>query len=139
MNCKQIHNNLIFYLGHELSDEKMEAIGRHINTCADCRQFAEMMKQQLQLIDDEKKPEVSPYFYTRLSTRFDENYKSAPAFIPVWMQTAAFTILLAASIAGGIYLGTHTSAPAVNSAENNLLLMNDFETEPIETFLLNQQ
>lgn len=139
MNCKQIHNDLIFYLGHELSDEKMEAIGRHIATCADCRQFAEMMKQQLQLIDDEKRPEVSPYFYTRLSARFDENYKSAPAFIPVWLQTAAFTLLLAASIAGGIYLGTHTSTPAVNSAENNLLLMNDFEAEPIETFLLNQQ
>lgn len=139
MNCKKIHTDLIFYLGRELSAEKMEAIGRHLETCDDCRQFAEMLKNQLELIDQEKRPEVSPYFYTRLSTRFDENYKSAPAFIPVWMQTATFTILLAASIAGGIYLGTHTSTPAVNSAENNLLLMNDFEAEPIETFLLNQQ
>ncbi len=139
MNCKQIHNDLIFYLSHELSDEKMEAIGHHIDTCTDCRQFAEMMKQQLQLIDDEKRPEVSSYFYTRLSARINEEYKSAPAFIPVWVQAVAFSVLLAASITGGIYLGTHTPAFATNPAETNLLLMNDFEAEPIETFLLDQQ
>lgn len=139
MNCKQIHNDLIFYLGNELDDEKMEAIGSHLRECEDCHRFAEMIKQQLQLIDSEKRPEVSSYFFTRLTTRLDEIPKADQAIVPGWIQTAVFSVLLAAAISGGIYIGSRAYSPTVKSAENNLLLMNDFAAEPIETFLLNQQ
>lgn len=138
MNCKEIHTDLIFYLGHELSAEKMEAIGRHLETCADCRRFAEMMERQLQLIDEEKNPEVSPFFYTRLSARLDEKSEPTRSLLPSWAQAAAFSIVLLVAISSGIYIGKQTSEIYGQKPGNSLLLIDDFEVEPIETFLLNQ-
>lgn len=138
MNCKKIHTDLIFYLGRELSDEKMEAIGRHLETCDDCRQFAEMLKNQLELIDQEKRPEVSPYFFTRLSAKLGENPAVTNTILPVWAQAIAFSVLLAVAISGGIYLGNQPFGVKPRVTESNWLMINDFESEPIETFLLNQ-
>lgn len=138
MNCKKIHTDMIFYLNRELSDEKMEAIGRHLETCDDCRQFAEMLKSQLELIDKEKRPEVNPYFFTRLSARLDENPVATDTVLPAWAQAVAFSVLLAVAVSGGIYLGNQPAVVKPNVTESNWLMINDFESEPIETFLLNQ-
>lgn len=138
MNCKKIHTDLIFYLGRELSAEKMEAIGRHLETCDDCRQFAEMLKNQLELIDQEKRPEVNPYFFTRLSAKLDENPAVTNTILPVWAQAVAFSVLLAVAISGGIYLGNQPSGVKPRNTESNWLMINDFESEPIESFLLDQ-
>lgn len=138
MNCKKIHTDLIFYLGHEVSNEKMEAIGRHLESCNDCRQFADMLKNQLEIIDNEKRPEVNPYFYTRVSASLEDKPKTTETALPVWAQALAFSVLLAAAVSGGIFLGTQPSRVKPNTTESNWLLMNDFESEPIESFLLTQ-
>jgi len=138
MNCKKIHTDLIFYLGHELSNEKMEAIGWHLETCADCRQFAKMLQSQLEVIDKEKCPEVSPYFYTRVMAKLDDNPTETKSFLPNWAQAIAFSVLLIAAVTAGIYMGYQSSEVNIQPTESNWLLMNDFESEPIESFLLDQ-
>ena len=138
MNCKKIHTDLIFYLGHELSPEKMEAIGRHLETCADCREFAKMLQSQLEIIDKEKCPEVSPYFYTRVMAKLDVNPTESKSLLPIWVQALAFSVLLIAAVTAGIYMGNQSSGINIQPTENNWLLMNDFESEPIESFLLDQ-
>lgn len=139
MKCSNIHNDLIFYLDRELSNERMEVVRKHLAECTDCRSFLEMLKQQMAMISDEKQPEVSPYFFTRLSARMD----TTPEFDvqkSLWrslVQPAFFSLLLLVGITGGLYIGNQTNSPNKTSATNaNFLLMNDFSSEPIETFLL---
>lgn len=140
MNCKQIHSNLIFYLEGELSSEKMQAVKFHLNDCDGCRHFAEMLKQQLQLIESEKQAEVSPYFFTKLSVRLDESYERPLLPVQGWLQTATLSLLLIVGIVIGIYFGNLPySSVQKQTSDNNILLMNDFKAEPIETFLLEQQ
>jgi hypothetical protein len=119
----------------------MEAVRKHLDECADCRSFLEVLNRQMQLIDDEKHPEVSPYFFTRLLARLDV----APEFeVPrnTWksiVQPAFFTALLIAGISGGLYIGNQAYTPEKNTnSDVNLLMIDDFSAEPIETFLLDE-
>lgn len=141
MKCSNIHDDLIFYLDRELSDERMETVQKHLEECADCRNFLELLKQQMQLINAEKHPEVSPYFFTRLSARMDmtPEFKVQRSSWRSIVQPAFFTVLLIAGISGGLYIGNRAYTPEKNTNANvNLLMIDDFSAEPIETFLLNE-
>jgi anti-sigma factor RsiW len=141
MKCSNIHDDLIFYLDRELSDERMEAVRKHLDECADCRSFMELLNRQMQLIDDEKHPEVSPYFFTRLSARMDmtPEFKVQRSSWRSIVQPAFFTVLLLAGISGGLYIGNRAYTPEKNTNTSvNLLMIDDFSAEPIETFLLDE-
>ncbi len=141
MNCKQIHNDLIFFLDGDLSAERTEFIRKHLDDCAGCSSFLEELKLQLQIIEDEKSPEISPWFEARLMARMNANTSK---FVPVassneWIRSLAFSSLLVAGIISGIYFGDKASGPPANRAESHdLMLMDDFRAEPIETFLLGE-
>lgn len=138
MNCKNCHTDLIFYLDRELPEEKMEAVRKHLDGCVDCRSFLALMQSQLEIIDQEKQPEVSPYFFTRLSAKLDE--RTLETKQGIWSrvaQPAFFTLVLVLGIYGGLRIGTFTSTmPNNQPAVNQIQMMNDFQDEPIETFLL---
>lgn len=138
MNCKTIHPDLIFYLGNELPEERRIVVQEHLNECADCMKFYEFLKFQMQLISQEKNPEVSPFFYTRLSARIDNNPKIASG--KSWtgiLQPAFFSIILLIGIYGGLKLGDNASTSArQQDTTNSIPLLDDFEAEPIESFLL---
>jgi anti-sigma factor RsiW len=143
MKCKTLHKKLIFYLDGELSPAESDAMAAHLAHCAECMSFAEDMKKTLYVLQFEKSPEVSPWFYTRLKARMEKEKKEKPRFgYPVWeklLQPVLFSLLLLA----GIYTGIKIGQPAtVNSssqtfAESQLIpLLNEMEAEPIETFLM---
>ncbi|MDD2306183.1 MAG: zf-HC2 domain-containing protein [Prolixibacteraceae bacterium] len=138
MKTKCIHNDLIFYLDNELSVEKKIAVEKHLEECADCRGFLAFLKEGIQIIDREKKPEVSPFFYTRLSARLDE--KSETQAQSQWVrlaQPAFFSFVLLAGIYGGLKLGSNASSPKINQqVTSSVQMLNDFAAEPIESFLL---
>jgi anti-sigma factor RsiW len=140
MKTKCIHNDLIFYLDNELSEEKRTAVEKHLEECADCRSFLAFLKEGIQIIDKEKNPEVSPFFYTRLSARLDE--KSERQTQSQWVrlaQPAFFSLLLVIGIYGGLKLGGNASSPKVyQQATNSAQMLNDFAAEPIESFLLDE-
>ena len=138
MKTKCIHKDLIFYLDNELSVEKKIAVEKHLEECADCRSFLAFLQDEMQIIGKEKNQEVSPFFYTRLSARLDER----PEFMPqrLWVrlaQPAFFSILLIAGIYGGLRLGSNATSGTQDQA-TSVQLINDFEAEPIESFLLNE-
>ena len=140
MKNKCIHNDLIFYLDNELSVEKKIAVEKHLEECADCRGFLAFLKEGIQIIDSEKNPEVSPFFYTRLSARLDE--KSERQTQSQWVrlaQPAFFSLVLLAGIYGGLKLGSNASSPKVyQQANSSGQMLNDFADEPIESFLLDE-
>ena len=141
MNHKRIHKDLIFYLDNELSVEKRIAVEKHLEECADCRGFLAFIQEGMQMIEKEKNPEVSPFFYTRLSARLEEKpeYQAQSQWARV-AQPAFFSIILLLGIYGGLKLGSNASFPKANQPDTtcSVQMLNDFEAEPIESFLLNE-
>jgi hypothetical protein len=140
MKNKCIHNDLIFYIDNELPVEKRTAVEKQLEECADCRSFLAFLKDGMQVIEKEKNPEVSPFFYTRLSGRLEEKaeYHVQNQWIRL-AQPAFFSLLLVAGIYGGLKLGSDASSPKSNQhATTGIQMLNDFDAEPVESFLLGE-
>jgi len=140
MKNKCIHNDLIFYLDNELPVEKRTAVEKHLEECADCRSFLVFLQDEMQIIGKEKNPEVTPFFYTRLSTRMDEKqvYQTQSQWARL-AQPAFFSLVLLAGIYGGLKFGSNASSSEVNQqGTSTVQMLNDFAAEPIESFLLDE-
>ena len=140
MKNKCIHKDLIFYIDNELSVEKRTAVEKHLEECADCRSFLAFLKEGMLVIEKEKNPEASPFFYTRLSARLDEKqvYHTQSQWARL-AQPAFFSLILLAGIYGGVKLGSNASSPLVNQqTSSGVQMLNDFAAEPIESFLLDE-
>jgi len=140
MNHKSIHKDLIFYLDNELSVERKTVVEKHLEECADCRSILAFLQEEMQVIGKEKNPEVSPFFYTRLSAKLDKKPDSQAQSQWVRLaQPAFFSLLLVIGIYGGLKLGSNASSLKVNQpATNSVQMLNDFADEPIESFLLDE-
>jgi anti-sigma factor RsiW len=140
MKTKCIHNDLIFYLDNELPEEKRTAVEKHLEECADCHGFLAFLKEEMQIIEVEKNPVVSPYFFTRLSARLVKRPEFKPqSWWVQFAQPAFFSMMLIVGIYGGLRLGSNASQGTINPESNiTIQLMNDFESEPIESFLLDE-
>jgi anti-sigma factor RsiW len=140
MKHSSIHKDLIFYIDNELSVEKRTAVEKHMEECVDCRSFLAFLQEEIQIIEKEKKPEVSPFFFTRLSARLEEKpeYRTQSQWVRL-AQPAFFSIMLVLGIFGGLRLGSNASSPKQNQpATSSIQMLNDFEDEPIESFLLSK-
>ncbi len=138
MSHKSIHKDLIFYLDNELPEQRKVTIEKHLEECTDCQRFLAFLKEELEMVAKEKNPEVSPFFYTRLSARFEEKplYSRQRRWANM-LEPAFFSLLLVVAIYAGLWLGSQASALSPQPHEMvNLQLLNDFEAEPIESFLL---
>ncbi len=140
MKHDYIQNDLIFYLDNELSVEKKMVVEKHLEECADCRSLLVFLQDGMQVIEKEKDPEASHFFYTRLSARLEEKPKfQAQSQWLQLLQPAVFSLLLVIGIYGGLKIGSNASFPKLNQpATIGIQMLNDFETEPIESFLLDK-
>lgn len=140
MECKTLHKDLIFYLDNEVSNQKRIEIEEHLGKCVDCRSFLAFLQEEMQIIGKEKNPEASPFFYTRLSARLEENSERLVQSQWVrFVQPAFFSLILVLGIYGGLRLGSNASFTKVNQpAASSIQMLNDFEAEPIESFLLGE-
>jgi len=140
MKCKAIHKKLIFFLENDLPENEMEDIRLHLAECQECAAFAEYMRKTLNVVDQERGPDVNPFFYTRVKARL-ENEAVKDAVVPLWariLQPAVFTLLLLA----GVYAGIKIGQPANNIKESYYAeqemfpYLYEMAAEPIETFLM---
>jgi hypothetical protein len=140
MKHGNIQKELIFYIDNELSVEKRLAVDKHLEECADCRSFLAFLQEEMKVIEMEKRLTATPSFYTRLSARLDEETK--PQVKSKWvrlLQPAFFSLLLIIGIYGGFKLGSNASSQKSNQPSIIYIEMfNDFEAEPIESFLLDE-
>lgn len=139
MNHKSINKDLIFYIDNELSLEKRIAVEKHLEDCEDCRSFLAFLQEGLMIIEKEKNPTVSPFFYTRLSARLEKPEHQGQSQWVGLAQSAFFSFLLVLGIYGGLRLGNNASSLKLHQpATSSILMLNDFEAEPIESFLLDK-
>lgn len=138
MNCRSIQKELIFYLDNELLAERTSIVEHHLKNCACCRDYLTFVQSELHLIIEEKNQELTPFFYTRLSVRLEEGekYQTDRSWSRI-LQPALFTLLLIIGIYGGIQIGNDASSTIIDqNAQSAMQLFDDFESEPIESFLL---
>jgi hypothetical protein len=141
MNCKAIHKKLIFFLENDLPLNEMEEIRLHLAGCQECAAFADYMKKSLSVLDQERNPDVNPFFYTRLKARM-ENQAIKETVTPLWariLQPAVFTLLLLAGVYAGIKIGQPAKINIQESyyAEQEMFpYLYEMAAEPIETFLM---
>ncbi|HDR52047.1 MAG TPA: zf-HC2 domain-containing protein [Mariniphaga anaerophila] len=144
MKCKTLHKKLIFFLEDDLPENEAIEMKAHLAECESCAAFAEDMQKTLGIIQIEKSPEVNPFFYTRLKARMENEkvQEKQRVGFPVWekvLQPAFFSLLLLAGIYTGIKIGQPATAKTSHSifAETELVpFLNEMQTEPIETFLM---
>jgi len=144
MKCKTLHSKIIFFTDGELPVAEMEQIKIHLSECSECAAFAEEMKKTLAIIDNEKVPQLNPFFYTRVKARLEnqaeqvEVTRQAPVLVRI-LQPAMFSLLLLAGVYTGIKIGQPVK---INSdvpvfTENEVVpYFNEMETESIENFLM---
>lgn len=144
MNCKTLHTKIIFFIEGELPGWEMEEVKIHLERCPVCVAFVEEMKKTLAVIENEKTPQLNPFFYTRVKARLENQSEQVAATRHVAvlkriLQPALFSLVLLA----GVYTGVKIGQPAkVNSdipvfAENEVVpYFNEMENEAIENFLM---
>jgi hypothetical protein len=144
MNCKTLHTKIIFFNEGSLPAWEIEEIKIHLENCSDCVAFANELKKTLAVIENEKMPQLNPFFYTRVKSRFENQaeYGIATRQTPVLLrilQPALFSLLLLA----GIYTGIKIGQPAKNAADTSdytetemIPYLNEMESETIENFLM---
>jgi predicted anti-sigma-YlaC factor YlaD len=144
MNCKTLHMKIIFFNEGSLPSWEMEEIKIHLENCSDCVAFANEMKKTFAVIENEKIPQINPFFYTRVKARLEnqaENVvatRQTPVLVRI-LQPALFSLLLLAGIYTGVKIGqpvkVNTDIPVF--AENEVVpYFNEMETEAIENFLM---
>ncbi len=144
MKCKKLHKKLIFFLEGDLPEREANEVAIHLDECARCAAFAVELKKTLKIIDQERSPEVNPFFYTRLKARMQEQEEAKRERIgfPVWekvLQPAFFTLIMLAGIYTGIKIGEPVPRDftTYTFAENELIpMLNEMEAEPLEAFLM---
>jgi len=135
MNCAEMESKLADLL---LDAEAVPAkVQMHLTECDDCRTQLAELQATMNLLDEWKAPEPSPYFATRMQARMREERETAPggwlarklaglrssfAYGPVThtrpLAAMALTVLLL--LGGGTYLGltdwTQTTQPPAQTA-----------------------
>ena len=142
MQCKKLHKKLIFFLEGDLPGHEMKQVKQHLAECDECAAFASEMSKTLTVLQEEKLPEMNPFFYTRVKTRLESQAEKPAQFIrnpyvARVLQPAFFSLLLLAGIYTGFKIGQSTDNGASYFQQEQVIpYLNEMEAEPIEAFLM---
>lgn len=110
MNCKEVENNLIFYIDGELDTSLSKKMNRHLKTCSSCHALYQNMKADLDLFKKDKISQTNPFFYQKLEQKLknsdSKNSKNNIRQLYIQALTYAAAIILAVFI--GVALGKDT-------------------------------
>ena len=138
MDCKNIENQLLFYIEGELPQEEQNTIEKHLAHCSSCMGKYEFLKTSLQVIESEKKQEVKPFLYTRIQSKLEASVARQQRW--VWTPVLA-TAVLVFGLVIGTFVGKMTMAPRISADSNYEVayLFNDTQLESLEYKLLNDE
>jgi len=108
-NCNQVREYLL-----DLAEEQNSApvaVRQHVNSCSACAGELQSLKATMNLLDEWKSPEPSPYFDSRLQARLREERERAAAqpsgvlaWLGVrWQQATAFAMAAVMAVGIGWY------------------------------------
>ena len=139
MECSKVHNDLIFYLEGSLDEKSNADIKHHLGTCKRCSDFADMLRESLDVIEYEKKVGEDNDFADRIIDELSGKRKKSKTYPLSILRYAA----AAAIIIFGVFTGINIARLASGYDQNGLTEMseetyylNDMYQEPIESFFL---
>jgi len=131
MSCKEIENSIWEYIEGSLDKAQADHITSHIKDCAHCASLEKGMRESLQLIEQSKRTEADPFFYTRLEARMEkDSTKQMPKRIYAVRYAMAASIAFLA-IVGGSFFGSFSAEQLNGDIANqvNVEQMDDFGLE----------
>ncbi len=100
MNCREIHFYIDDYLSGSFSPGLREEFEGHLQSCFDCRNFADEEKNLMERMRDRAVPEPPPGYWEQLETRIgarvlaDEIGKIGAEYVPSGSRAAMWRILV---------------------------------------------
>lgn len=139
MNCSEVHNDLIFFIEGSLDEKRSTEIKEHLSTCKKCSDFADYLRESLDIINEEKQVAGDSGFAERIISILDTGGKDKKTYSLRILKYAAAAAVIMLGVFTGINLGKVASGYNHNdgSAQSDeLYYLNDLYQEPIESFFL---
>ncbi len=100
MNCRSIHEHLLDVAqGIVPAPPEVEV---HLAECRDCAHTLQSLRSTMDLLDDWKAPEPSPFWDVRMQARLREEQQKASAGWLQWFRRPVFSVAAALSLLIGI-------------------------------------
>ncbi len=139
MECSKAHNDIIFYIEGSLDKKRSSAIKQHLDTCKNCSDFADKLRESLDVIEAEKKVSEDNDFADRVMAEvFVQGKKQNTYSLEILRYAAAAAIIIF-----GVFTGINIARLASGYDQEELTEMtdetyylNDMYQEPIESFFL---
>ncbi len=114
MNCRTIHEHLPDVAqGITPAPPEVEA---HLAECRDCARTMESLRTTMNLLDEWKEPEPSPFWDVRMKARLREEQQKAPAGWLQWFRRPVFSVAAALSLLIGI--GVYQAGRFLHEGDN---------------------
>lgn len=151
MNCKEIKENLIFYVEGSMNPDKSSQVEKHLEGCDECRSSYLFLKDTLLVIEKEKIRDKNPYFSMKVMERLKRQSGSKQisgvfSFNRIYKPSLAFLLtglaIYAGILLGGSYNNKYEIISREDSRANQIqtvadeFYLNDLGIENIETILI---
>jgi len=111
MKCKHIERKIIDYLEGNVSKSEQTQIEEHVRKCKKCTMMLQEFSSLWDYVTSPAKPELNPFFWTRLQAEISEREKAKMAYFVIfesaykYLKPAVCTGLLVFGIVFGYNLG----------------------------------
>ncbi|MCF6240339.1 MAG: zf-HC2 domain-containing protein [Bacteroidales bacterium] len=107
MNCKEVENNLIFYIEGELDTNFSKKLNAHLKTCSSCNALYKNMKADMDFLSKDKALQTNPFFYQRLEQKIKNNNKenSKNNIKQLYIQALTYAAAIIIAVFIGVALG----------------------------------
>jgi hypothetical protein len=135
MNCKDVKNNLVFFLENELPEKQRIEMEIHLKSCPDCSRLLEEFSLLWEGLQQRERIQPSPYFWTRLKQRiieYEEGRKPVFGWIEGLIRLTRPAVVVAAMLIC-IFLGyslgnfpQQVNGQTVSQVDERTVMMQDF-------------
>jgi len=146
MKCKNVKKKLIFLSEKPTLTNEEKDVVAHLENCSSCRKQYDYLTKIEYFINEERALDVSPYFYTRLSGKFESTVpaprlKQQPAWIMVAQGGIVAAIIFVAVLSGftlGLndskYMNDYASGKSNKNSQTHLTPINDQSADNFPTY-----
>lgn len=131
MNCKDFEKNMIDFIEGALSKTMQIEMQEHIDNCDHCKSVFQDVKSTYSLLHNEDKPEMKPFFITRLEQRIENEKESAiPVISLKWIYSTAAAAIIVIGLVLGITIGKNISpAQFADNYSNDSEIQSDYSDD----------
>jgi len=145
MKCQEVSEYFDRFQDGQLDAGTSRMLQDHLSSCDSCRQKVLLFEHAMAIIENEKREELRPFFYTRVMSRLEAKKEVATRtrVIPRYMQPALIVLLLLLSLTIGVLVGSRYSGVSNLQSSNTVISADEFfineGRNEIETILLAEE